>query len=70
MSDVQIFAWRLASQTSYLCGSLSLSSKCQDSTLNEAMATAFHIVFSYYSLIILSFDALQSELLTASLDYK
>jgi uncharacterized membrane protein YfbV (UPF0208 family) len=41
--------------------------KYQDSTLNKATVNYFHSIFNY-PLIILSFDALQSELLTASLN--
>jgi hypothetical protein len=42
------------------------SGKFSDSNLNQAMISSFHILPN--SLIILSFDAIQSELLTVSLN--
>jgi hypothetical protein len=42
--------------------------KCRDSTLNYATTASFHILFNSLFTIILSFDAVQSELLKASLN--
>jgi hypothetical protein len=71
MGIQKVFGSNLSQNTVYpgvFNGFPAPSGKCQDSTLNSAMTASFYILSSSLFTTIQSFDPIQSDLLTASLN--